>query len=290
MAPTRTFEAGEPVSAFALSPAGAELAAALKSGKIRVWSLSGKTLRSWPAGAPAGSLFYAGEHRIVTVTGGSVAVFDAASGQELARWDAHERPIESFASSGNVSVLATASDDGTVKLWKADGSPLRTLRGGAGEMQGVAVAPAGDRVAAAGSDANVYVFDVRTGAVQHVLDLDMSCYPLEFSPDGRILAAGSVDGSVTLWNADTGASMGVLGRYPVPVGAVRFSADGKRLTATGLSMNPSTAQTEATIWDLSSRKPATIPLGLSTWNAAAFSPAGPVVVAVHHRTISVWES
>lgn len=56
-------------------------------------------------------------------------------------------------------------------------------------------------------------------------------------------------------------------------------------------MNPSTTETEAKIWDLASRKPTTIPLGISTWNALAFTPAGhPVVAAIHDRTISVWES
>ena len=47
--------------------------------------------------------------------------------------------------------------------------------------------------------------------------------------------------------------MGILGRYPLPVGAVRFSPDGKRLATTGLSTNPFTAETECRIWDLASR-------------------------------------
>jgi WD40 repeat protein len=278
--------------ACALAPAGAEIAAALKNGKFQVWSLAGKPLRSWSRGdSPVGGLFYAGERRIVAAAGGSVAVFDATSGQKLAGWEAHPRAINSIASSRDVPFLATASDDGTIKLWKPDGTLVRTLGGGPGEMQGVAIAPAGDRVAAAASDTNIYLFDTRTGAVQHVLDLDMSCYTLDFSPDGRMLAAGSVDGSVTLWNAESGASMGVLGRYPVPVGAVRFSPDGKRLAATSVSMNPSTAETEARIWDLDSRKETSIPLGIAAWSAVAFTPAGrPVVAVVHDRTISVWES
>jgi WD40 repeat protein len=290
--PTRTFEAEAPPSACALSPAGAEIAAALKNGKIQVWSVAGKPLRSWASGnSPVNWLSYAGERRIVAVAGGSIAVHDAASGQKLAGWQAHPRPINSVAASPDVSFLATASDDGTVKLWKPDGTPIRSLGGGPGEMQGVAIAPSADRVAAAGSDTNISLFETRTGAVQRVLELDMSCYPLDFSPDGRRLAAGSVDGSVSMWNADSGASMGILGRYPVPVGAVRFSPDGKRLATTGVTMNPSTAETESKTWDLAARKETTIPMGISPMSTVAFTFAGrPVILSVRDRTISIWDS
>jgi WD40 repeat protein len=290
--PTRTFDAEAPAAALALSPAGAEIAAALKNGKIQVWSLAGKPLRSWASGeTPVNGLYYAGERRMVVAIGGTVAVHDTASGQKLAGWQAHPQAIDFVAASRDVSFLATASDDGTVKLWKPDGTPIRTLARGSGEMQVAAIAPAGDRVAAASSDTNIFLFEARTGAVQHVLELEMSCYALAFSPDGRQLAAGSVDGTVTLWNSGSGASMGVLGRYPVPVGAVLFSPDGKRLATTGLSTNPFTAETASRIWDLASRNETMIPLGISPMNAVAFTPAGrPVVLSIHDRTISIWDS
>lgn len=292
MPPTRTFQAEAPAAACALSPAGAEIAAALKNGKIQVWSLAGNTLRAWASGdTPVNGLFYTGDGRIVAAMVGTVAVYDTASGLKLAGWQAHPQAIDFVAASRDVSFLATASDDGTVKLWKPDGTPIRSLAGGSGEFQVAAIAPAGDRVAAANSDTRIFLFDTRTGAVQHVCQLEMSCYALDFSPDGRRLAAGSVDGAVSLWNAESGASMGILGRYPLPVGAVRFSPDGKRLATTGLSTNPFTAETESRIWDLASRKEATTPLGISTMNAVAFTASGrPIILSVHDRTISIWDS
>lgn len=292
MTPSRTFEAEAPLSAFALAPAGTEIAAALKNGTLQVWSTAGRPLRSWPAGdRPPGFMAFTGDgRRILAVAGHWLEVFDAGSGGRLAAWEAHRKDIESAACSRDGSLLASASDDGTVRLWKADGSPLRTIAGGLGEMLGVAVSPGGERVAGGAGDAVLRLASVETGAIEHALELPMACPVLTFSPDGRTLAAGSVDGTVTLWDAASGAPKGTLGRYRVPVGAAVFSADGQRLASTSLSMNPSTAEAEARVWDLATGRETSTPIGISSWNTVGFAPSGqPLAFGIHERTISVWE-
>ncbi len=305
MTPSRVFEAEAPLAAFALAPSGAELAAALKTGKVQVWSTAGRPLRSWASGdRPLGALAFSGDGRRLVAAGRSVEVFDASSGQKLASWEAHARDIEwgpsgrsprrrwwrSVAASRDGSLVATASDDGSLKLWKADGSPLHSLAGGLGEMVAVAVSPGGERVAGAGTDTDIRLFGAKAGLVEHVLDLPMTCFALAFTPDGRTLAAGSVDGSVTLWDADSGQARGTLGRHGVGVGAVCFSPDGKRLASTGLSANPSTAEAEAKAWDLASRLETSTPIGISSWNTVGFAPDGrPLVVSVDGRRIFLWD-
>jgi WD40 repeat protein len=289
--PTRTLQAEADLAAFALAPSCSEIAGALKNGKTCVWSIAGKFLRSWTSSEwPPNALFYAGDRRIVAVTKGDVRVLDASSGQKLAGWEAHKLAIESVAATADFSRLATASDDGTVKLWNADGTPVRAFSGGLGEMLAVALTHTGRRIAAAGSDTDIRLFDVKSGALEHVLDLEMSCPAVAFSPDGKTLAAGSVDGTVTLWDADSGASHGTLARHACPVGAVSFSADGKHLASTALSMNPATVTADARVWDLHTGTEKVTPIGISAWNAVGFSPAGhAVVVGVERDTISVWD-
>src|ERR1700712_1040424 len=54
-----------------------------------------------------------------------------------------------------------------------------------------------------------------------------------FSPNGRLLASGSMNGSIELWNPDTHTKLQTLQHIGHPVEAVAFSHDRKLIALAG---------------------------------------------------------
>jgi Flp pilus assembly protein TadD len=151
----------------------------------------------------------------------------------------HTGVVDAVAFSGDGRRLASASRDGTVKVWEAaTGQEALTLQGHAGRVSGVAFSADGRRLASASTDWTVKVWDGATGREALTLKGHTDIVnAVAFSPDGKRLASASRDGTVKVWEEATGQEALTLKGHTGWVSAVAFSPDGKRL-ASALSEEP----------------------------------------------------
>ncbi len=135
--------------------------------------------------------------------------------------------------------------------------------------------------------------DVRAGLVQQfqrrprldgVLDSDKPLYSVRLSPGGALLAAGSDDGKVLLWDARTRQPRPALAGHSKAVFDVAFSSNGRLLAS-------ASEDTKVIVWDLASgRKQTEIPGDGGKVSHLAFSPDSQVLAAATQRgRIGLWD-
>jgi serine/threonine protein kinase len=106
-------------------------------------------------------------------------------------------------------------------------------------------APAADAIATAGTDGAIRLWDLRsrmkTATFRTQLHErsghDAVAVAIAFSPDGRLMASGHVDGSVHLWDRDRVQELPCRLRHEAGVTSLAFSPDGATLASGGLDSN-----------------------------------------------------
>jgi WD40 repeat protein len=130
--------------------------------------------------------------------------------------------------------LATASDDGTARLWEVPagrpiGGPLR--HPGGIKVMCAAFRPDGARFLTTSADGTVCQWDAATAApVEPPYERHSGeVWTATYSPDGRWVASSGTDRTVRLWRATGRQDALVLHGHTDSVPQLGFSADGRRL-------------------------------------------------------------
>ncbi len=230
------------VNQVEFSPDGRLLVSASKDRSIKLWSEGGNFIRSF-------------------------------NGDRGWKFDAKFSP--------NGQEIASVGLNGAVQRWRIDGTLLATLpQSGNDAIQSLAYRPSGTDIATGGQDKQLQVWDAQGKLVRLWSAHDAPIQKVTFSQDGQTIASSSSDGTVKLWQADTGKFLTSLVGHQGEVRAIAFS---DALIATG------GLDRSIKLWKLDGTLINTLSGHQDNVYSVAFSPNGQTIASASlDKTIKLW--
>ncbi|MFN6477328.1 AAA-like domain-containing protein [Nostoc sp. DedQUE07] len=198
----------------------------------------------------------------------------------LVRTLPHTATIQSVRFSPDSRRIVAAGIDGTIRLWTIDGKLSTIFKGHKSAVWRVAFSPDGQTIASASGDFSVKLWQLN-GTLIRTLKHQRGVWGIAFSPDGQTLASSMVGGKNQLWRLD-GTLLKTFTAGNATIWSVAFSPDGQTLVSGG-------ADKMVRLWNREGTLLRTFKGHTAEIFGVAFSPDGQTIASGgSDKTVKLW--
>ncbi len=289
--PTRTILLpGVPVSA-AVSRNGALVAAAVGGKETLVFDgETGRLVRRLPQPSVVTGLEFGPSAKLLAVVGADnvVRVFHPRRGSAISAYEGHLGPIVDTEFSPHASKLATASTDGTARVWKVGsrGGLLLLLSGHHNKVTSVSFSRNASFLITGSTDRTARVWSATGGDSLALLAGHRdSVTSARFSRDDRLVVTGSKDGTVRFWDPRVQPLLVPIQRFRRPVPAARYLGD--RIVVAPPGALDVAVSADGTAWATVRGRTVVVHRGSSTRRFSVPQAAGGIALSPDGETVAV---
>ena len=277
------------VTAIVITSDGRQVITSSYGGTIKVWDMPTwqevRTITDYE-GADYVAITSDGR-QVILMSVGFLCVFDLQTGQEVCPLTDHEDDLM------NVSSVAITSDghhaifglsDGTIKVWDLQtGEETHTFVGHVNDVNCVAITPDGRRVISA-SGYEIKVWDLRMMEACTFIAHEGWVLTIAVTSDGRQAVSASWDGTLKVWDMQTGKEVYTLTAHEGTICTVVFTPNGRQAAVSEF------LDGMLNVWDLQTGQKVHTITHWGRVNSFAVTPDGrQVITRSDDGTINVWD-
>ena len=133
-------------------------------------------------------------------------VFEAATGNPVITFSGHGEPVYSAAFLADSVTVVSGGSDRRLRIWNSgDAKEIRAIGGFGGDIFRIQILP-GDQILSASGDKAVHEHKAADGAeIRKLAGHNDWVYTLSANPARKLIASGSYDGEIRIWNAEDGS-------------------------------------------------------------------------------------